>query len=290
MSAGGDRVRKATSGDGERGAALVFVLWLITAITVLTASLSTSRNEIVLDTRVELSRLRAGIALDSALEVAVEKLRTNGFEPVGELKLTFGDVAVDVRVSPESGRIDLNAAPEELIGGLAAASVEDREEAARIADAILDWRDENDLRRAQGAERDQYHRADLGYGPGDGPFRYVDELRLVLGMPAEVAARIAEISGVHGGNAEIGLASIAAPVMRAKDLALGLDVPTGPIEEEANETPPFTTDAAGLYRVDIEAVVDGGYTRRTRAVVWTSPATPGRDYEILDYQGWHLPR
>ncbi|MEZ5823863.1 MAG: type II secretion system protein GspK [Geminicoccaceae bacterium] len=276
--------------DSQRGAALIFVLWLITAITVLTAGLSTARNGIVLDTHAEISRLRARIALDSALEVAVEQLRAGNFDTTGQTELLFGTVAVDVRASAESGRIDLNAAPEELIGGLAAAAVADRDEAARIADTLLDWRDENDLRRTQGAEKGQYGRGDLDYGPADGPFRYVDELRLVLGVPAEAAARMAEMASTHAGLAELDLAAVSPSVSRASDLAQGLDVPTGPVEEEANETPPFTTDAAGLYRVDMQAVVDGGYTRRVVAIVWTNPSAPGRDYDILDWQGWHLPR
>ncbi|MEZ5835301.1 MAG: type II secretion system protein GspK [Geminicoccaceae bacterium] len=275
---------------GERGAALIFVLWLITAITLLVTGMSASRNAIVLDTHVAIARLRAKVAIDSALEVAVEQLRGQTVHPDGKLELKFDDVTVSVLTTAESGRIDLNGASDELIGGLVSTAVEDRDEAAKLTDAILDWRDENDLRHPQGAEESDYRRAELGYAPANGPFRYAGQLRLVLGMTPDIAKRLEPMVTTETGSDEIDLSGASASVFRAHDLAQGLDVGTGPLTEEDNQPPPFTTDSSGLYRIDLQAVVDGGFTSRAVAIAWVYPTTSGRDYEIMDYQGWLLPR
>lgn len=52
----------------------------------------------------------------------------------------------------------------------------------QIADAVIDWRDENDLALLNGAEDADYESAGLGYGAADEPFRSVEELGQVLGM------------------------------------------------------------------------------------------------------------
>ncbi|MFP4496061.1 MAG: general secretion pathway protein GspK [Halochromatium sp.] len=73
--------------------------------------------------------------------------------------------------------------------------------ADRLADAILDWRDENDLARLNGAEDADYASAGLPYGAGDGPFRSLEELRQVLGMPASIHARLTPYLRVDSGRA-----------------------------------------------------------------------------------------
>ncbi len=59
-------------------------------------------------------------------------------------------------------------------------------EADGITDAILDWRDDNDLVRANGAEEDDYAREGFSYMPADGPFKVLTELLLVKGVTREL--------------------------------------------------------------------------------------------------------
>lgn len=51
-----------------------------------------------------------------------------------------------------------------------------------IADAILDWLDEDDEPRQFGAERDEYSSLELPYAPKNGPLDTVEELLLVRGV------------------------------------------------------------------------------------------------------------
>ena len=57
-------------------------------------------------------------------------------------------------------------------------------------DAILDWRDVDDLRRLNGAEASDYRDAGLDYGPRNGPFRHLHEVRQVLGVDAALFDRL----------------------------------------------------------------------------------------------------
>ncbi|WP_242513196.1 general secretion pathway protein GspK [Halochromatium salexigens] len=71
----------------------------------------------------------------------------------------------------------------------------------QLADAILDWRDDNDLARLNGAEDADYAAVGLPYGAADRPFRSVEELRQVLGMPASLHARLAPYLRVESNKA-----------------------------------------------------------------------------------------
>src|SRR3546814_12846249 len=56
----------------------------------------------------------------------------------------------------EAGKVDLNTAPQELLARLMRVGGADEATADRVAAAITDWRDADDLRRPQGAELQDY--------------------------------------------------------------------------------------------------------------------------------------
>ena len=58
----------------------------------------------------------------------------------------------------------------------------DIEKANLLTDAILDWRDYDDLVRTQGAEKEYYESKGLNYLPADGWFKTMTELLLVKEM------------------------------------------------------------------------------------------------------------
>jgi general secretion pathway protein K len=100
-------------------------------------------------------------------------------------------VPVDVEIRDESAKIDINTAFEPLLRGLLVSSGVPDDEASRVLDAILDWRDPDDLKRPNGAEEPEYKAAGLSYKPANGPFQAIEELQLVLGMRPEIYRRIA---------------------------------------------------------------------------------------------------
>ena len=75
--------------------------------------------------------------------------------------------------------------------------------AASLVDKILDWRDTSPLKRLNGAKDRDYHAAGLAYRPRNGPFQSIDELRLVMGMNADLFARVEPALTVYSGRPSI---------------------------------------------------------------------------------------
>lgn len=87
-----------------------------------------------------------------------------------------------VEVLDLNSRIHVNHASEEMLAALMRESGVDADRATEVAQAIMDWIDEDELRRAEGAEAEDYRRAGLDRLPRNGPLPSVDELRWVMGM------------------------------------------------------------------------------------------------------------
>jgi len=108
----------------------------------------------------------------------------------------FGDARYQVRITDEGGRIAINRAPEAvlrrvvtnlLVGGVVQGM--GRQEAARIdgiVDAVLDWRDTDNLERMHGAESEFYLNGPGGYPAKNGFLDAPEELLLVRGITAEL--------------------------------------------------------------------------------------------------------
>ena len=109
----------------------------------------------------------------------------------------FGGGEVHIVIEDEAGKVDLNRAPDTLLVDLfVAAGVEDQR-ASELVDAIVDFRDRDDLRRLNGAEDGDYEQAGLPYGAKDAPFEAIEELQRVLGMTQALYQAVAPSITVH---------------------------------------------------------------------------------------------
>ncbi|MCK4377861.1 MAG: general secretion pathway protein GspK [Deltaproteobacteria bacterium] len=108
--------------------------------------------------------------------------------PLSWRSLTVGGFSLLVRESSEGKRINLNSAADDAIRKqLRQGLGEDhQEEADQVTDALLDWRDPDDLVRSDGAEKDFYQQQSLAYEPADGPFKALTEMLLVRGVTPEL--------------------------------------------------------------------------------------------------------
>jgi len=114
----------------------------------------------------------------------LRRLKEEGhFPKTIELKIAdqkIGPLQVQMTVSSEKERLDLNQVDEEtLFSFLLGIGISERR--ARImAESLLDWRDEDDFHRLDGAERDFY--LSLGYEPRNGPLKCFSEPVLIRGF------------------------------------------------------------------------------------------------------------
>ena len=197
----------------QSGFALIVVLWAAALLSVIAASFALSMRE---ETRLAenlMARARAEAVADAGIRRGILALLADrpgpGREGDGLLyEVPFAGGSMRIRMVSENGKIDLNGAPEGLIHGLlqslvGSGALADAGQAARVADAILDWRDGDHWVRTWGAEDQTYAAKNAPLGARDGPFLSVAELNLVHGVDARVFAQLAPWVTVYSGSAQV---------------------------------------------------------------------------------------
>jgi len=185
--------------------AIVSVLWSLALLSAVTVSLLSTGN-----VSYQLTHNAVQVAQDDTLnEAALNRTILALLDPRPPQRLRLDGVAQDlmlydlrirVAVQDELGRIDLNHADAPLFIALFQSVGVDTAAAGGLADKILDWRDRTPLKRLNGAKEREYRDAGFAYGPRNGPFQSVDELRLVMGMTPELFRRAAPALTVYSGR------------------------------------------------------------------------------------------
>lgn len=181
----------------QEGVALVLVLWVITLLTVIAGNFAYSmRGEAQIAANL-LANAKAQARADAGVQLAWFQLMKPAGDPArwqangAEHGFVLDGVTVRVSIHDESGKIDLNMAPEGLLQGLfKSVDVNDATSTA-LTGAILDWRSPGNLKRLNGAKEEDYRAAGKNYGPPNAPFETIDELQRVLGMTPELYRKIA---------------------------------------------------------------------------------------------------
>ena len=183
--------------QNDEGIILVVVLWVITALAVLTLSFSRESRVEVITARnarsMEKAYYIARAGMESAVYQIIQRRSTStsrtavgNTDPnpidIGKITGSFDNGSWQVKIQDESGKINLNTVPEQQLGLLIrAAGIEDPD-AQTLIDSILDWRDADSIVRTSGAENDYYEALDSPYSAKNGRFDSVEELLLVKGM------------------------------------------------------------------------------------------------------------
>lgn len=174
-----------------RGAALVLVLWLIVLMaSVIGAFALTARVE-QLQTHVGVDALRGSQLAQAGLEYALYR-QAQSAQPGQPAWISdgrsypwqFGGAQLQLSLLSESAKVDINQADAGLLAALMQQLGAEPQQAQRLAAAIVDWRDSDELPQPLGAEKADYAAAGLPYGPSNDAFASLEELRRVLAMPA----------------------------------------------------------------------------------------------------------
>ncbi len=191
-------IAKSTVNAELGGFALVVVIWGIGLLAVIAATLTTTMSFNARATANMAENARAEALADGAVSIVVADIVNNlyssrdgavtRFGIDGRATLCrFGNAALArVAAQDEGGKIDLNAAPPQLLRALFAGLGTGDDKAAALTAAILDYRDDDDAERPRGAEAASYRRAGLAPGPKNGRFETIAELQQVLGVTREL--------------------------------------------------------------------------------------------------------
>ncbi|SFR59945.1 general secretion pathway protein K [Marinobacter gudaonensis] len=184
---------------------MLVVLWLSLLLTVVAAGVAYNSQVEGLLTRRAVDRVSLLAAANAGIQMAVYQLR----HPNPKFRLwadgrpyskEFEGVDLIIRIEDESGKLGLNRVSQEQLKKLFVSAGAEEKQADSLADAVLDYRDADDLVRVHGAEQADYEAAGLMSGPRNAQFLVLDELLQVYGMNYQLYQKVAPALSVHSQN------------------------------------------------------------------------------------------
>ncbi len=272
--------RPRSAPDAEGGFVLVAVLWMLAALAILASVYSVYAINTTLASHVYDDRLQADASIRAGIELtALEQLTVpESVRPAqGQFSGRVGRTNVSVRYLSEAARIDLNAAPQDLLAGLFAALGVDRAHAETFAERIVGWRTKA-AANVPSKEAKLYADWHVPYPPRQAPFNSALELSLIPGIPEAIVERLLPLVTVFSGRPNVDVRSadplvlsalpgvtseILAKVLKAR--ASGLTDERGLLDMLGAARSYASIDPAPAIRAQIEVEFDNG--RRVRAEV-----------------------
>jgi len=250
----------------SKGFALISALWLIVLMSVIAGALSVSSRQSIKSAGAIVGGVQARYLADGASQLVFANLlqsdpreRLLGDGEILELVLPNGKARV--KVTDENGKVDINAAKQPLLARLLYSLDVEQSQADALADAIMDYRDENSLRHLNGAEDDDYRAAGMAWGAKDSPFTSIGELRKVYGMEAVIYEAIQPFVTIHSRHQGVNPEVASLPVL----IAISNDS-ASTLEHYIEQRRLNHADGTALPRAP---VVDRRYLSRTRGLTYT---------------------
>jgi general secretion pathway protein K len=189
----------------SRGIILIVVLWFILMVTVIVATLATEvrlsakvvyANKLGVQTwsdtltalrlaEMELLIARMPDPPGKENEMPLAERRNKAYRFNGQiLKMSYpAPKNITARIFDHAGKINLQRLSTPQMRDLLANRIgNDPEQLDALLDAWQDWIDRDDLKRANGAEKDYYEKQTPSYEPRNGMLETVEELRLIKGF------------------------------------------------------------------------------------------------------------
>lgn len=314
----------ATSSSSERGFALLLTIWALALLAILAATVAADSDSEAVVTRNRLDVARAQAEAEAGVSLAVASL----LEPDPAARwpangqtqtIQYDDGSIAVTVQDEAGKIDVNAAPLELIGGLLDEFEISAEDRSRVLAAIRERR----RTFAQAKKPDSPPALDAGslerrrelaeaglsvpspFTPqrdpsvtdvNAKPFIDLSELRVIPGVTRSLYDKLAPYLTTYSDLPTVNpmtaprevLAAI--PGVSPQDLGFFLaardQATTTGVEKPQLKTGANYLQIAELHAVTITAVAttSTGATFRRDAVVVISPLLPQRPFRILRWR------
>jgi len=268
--------------NSESGLALVSVLWVIIILSIIALSVIGLTQQTRHAAVRSFERVVAEASANAGIHRAIFSLLATRSEdrwPTNRqaIKWYYSGQEVLITIEPEAARIDLNYADHQLLSGLFLAVGADNKKADELADAIEDWRDEDDLRRLNGAERGEYLASGHHVMPANAPFETTGEVKHVLGITEAIYGCVAPALTVYSGRPDIDARTASTLVLKAAGLLKG-----NKNDEPPGQPPQTALELLGGQAFRITASVNNGLFVREAIVRITED--PIKPYWILTWR------
>ncbi len=188
----------------ESGLALIMVLWILTVLSVIALSFTFMARTEVYSTIAFRDGIEKKLIAEAGIERGIMELfyrsanknQVSAIEGSEVIRIdgrqNEGEIAEDkysFSIADESGKININALTDAngiILNNLMVNVGIPGETANIIMDSVLDWKDEDNLRRLNGAEDSYYESLPVPYKAKNGNFDTLEELLLVRGVTPEI--------------------------------------------------------------------------------------------------------
>ncbi len=202
-----NRISDASSNRDENGFVLITVIWGLGLLSVLVMAFVLNVHTQTKITSNLIIRAQTEALADAGVNIAILDLVNNPGLRTAPRRFPHNatpvscrigkDTVLKISVQDEEGKVDLNTANFSLLKSLLSALTNSESLADTYADAIIDFRDHDDLRRAHGAELKEYQAAGRKRGPKNYPFQTNLELYQVLNLPSPLVRKLTRITTIH---------------------------------------------------------------------------------------------
>jgi general secretion pathway protein K len=205
--------------SGSDGFIIVAVLWILAALATLVSVYAIYVTNSAIAVTASGDAIIADPLVSAGVELAAYQLIGQPDEArpgVGHFDARIGTAQLSIAFQTEAARIDLNAAPKELLAGLLIGFGASPLDAGGYADRIIAWRTKIAAQNIDtDSENSLYRSAGLNYTPRHGPFIHVSELWLVQGIPPVLIERMLPFVTVFSGQAQVDVIDAAPQVIAA---------------------------------------------------------------------------
>lgn len=258
---------------GSRGIAQLVVLWAMLLLGIMAMSFSFAMRTEALAARNGVDSARAYYQARTGVNRAIFQLSVSPIDNAlrEPLKGEEDDASYETRIASESGKIDVNFVTETVLKDVLRNGGLSTEDAERVGDSILDWRDADDMPRPNGAEDAHYASLPAPVKIRNGKFVSVDELLSVNGVTPDLFVRLlSKAFTVHGASPSVDINSAPAALLRVLP---GFTRRAADAVVSRREENPFRSPAEVA-----EYLADAGVPPAAAAIFTTSPQ--GRVYTI----------
>ncbi len=217
---------------GERGIALIMVLWVMAILSVVALEFSFAMRTEITITKNHKEDLQRYAMAEGGVQRAITELiykhdarlqqsrRTLSLEEIPpeqrewmadgrSYTLPFDQGSCEIKIMSEAGKININMVSEFLLRKIIGQLGLEGEAKDGVVDSVLDWRDPNDFYRANGAENDYYLSLKEPYYCKNGNLDSIEELLLVKGVtPGLYHGKKGTPEGEEGSGDRVGLKDI----------------------------------------------------------------------------------
>jgi general secretion pathway protein K len=294
-------VQRAKSGSD--GFIIVAVLWILAALATLVSVYAIYVTNSAIAVAATGDPAIADPLVSAGVELAAYQLlgQTDENRPaVGQFNARVGTAQLTIVFQTEAARIDLNAAPKELLVGLLAGFGASPLDVGGYADRIIAWRTKSAAQNVidTDPENSLYQSASLSYTPRHAPFTHVSELWLVQGIPPVLIERMLPFVTVFSGKAQVDVIDAAPQVIAALPgmtpeivNAIVTARDAGTLDRKslpnllggAGQGAASSADAGRSFRVGVRVAFDNGRRSAAEAVI-VLPDDGPVPYRVLSWR------